>query len=158
MGPAAHVEIHSFNSLSRDHGAMTAQEVMGSSYPLSTPSLGITLFRYNQHLGRRPAFNSLSRDHTPKGSGSGEISYLYFQLPLSGSRRYVYSKGVNIVSSSFNSLSRDHKNKEGELWLPLSFQLPLSGSRDCGGDRGTGCIIYLSTPSLGITHPELLLS
>jgi len=60
----------------------------------------------------------------------------HFQLPLSGSR--VPVRKIEVVQE------------------PTSFQLPLSGSqiRDELGRRGV--VVYLSTPSLGITASSML--
>ena len=148
-----------FNSLSRDHINKFINYIELRSLILSTPSLGITdLIRREGHW-LAETFNSLSRDH---------------KVP----------RAPTVAGADpFNSLSRDHQIPEGALFwhevpklstpslgitarsgpdpagTPFGhFQLPLSGSpRVRGISFGPDFVIFLSTPSLGITSLDLQL-
>jgi len=54
------------------------------------------------------AFNSLSRDHLQsRADERGARGRDHFQLPLSGSLRFVVDHQL-VFAKTFNSLSRDH--------------------------------------------------
>ncbi len=103
------LEVPAFNSLSRDHWWPAPGKKWRPGKVLSTPSLGIT-------------------------RGEFRCGWMCSQIPLStpslGITRIDEMGIQSSLSSSFNSLSRDHGEKDIIDWVKYrSFQLPLSGSR-----------------------------
>jgi len=104
---------------------------------LSTPSLGITVQAVAQVVEARydPAFNSLSRDHLVMLILAGTIAvlFLFFQLPLSGSRRertcanrqFVFAPDLSTPSLGITGCDKNDFRRQEQK----GFQLPLSGSR-----------------------------
>ena len=124
-----------FNSLSRDHLGSSAGHGHADRGKLSTPSLGITR-RRKSALPNRYSHDPLS---TPSLGITDELTEEEYR------QRAV----------SFNSLSRDHGNREKNPrrigHFRPSFQLPLSGSPPRLLFLSRRVIQDLSTPSLGIT-------
>jgi len=118
-----------FNSLSRDHWRLEAVGNADSVIVLSTPSLGITRISRDGEVLIVPPFNSLSRDHILTVIPPTQAVLIFFQLPLSGSRR---SGGTNMKSICLSTPSLGITRRE----KPLSIS-HLGRT--------------LSTPSLGIT-------
>ena len=67
--------------------------------------------------------------------------------------RMWLKKRIKTPLATFNSLSRDHE-KKGFIVIRAAasnFQLPLSGSLAVKWEGEKARVMYLSTPSLGIT-------
>ena len=104
----ATLEIKTFNSLSRDHRA--------ERYP----STGSTSARFQLPLSGSQYYPALS---------FSVRAWVTFQLPLSGSLGRLRGTGQADSGDPFNSLSRDHVDRDECRGLRLKcFQLPLSGS------------------------------
>jgi len=123
-----------FNSLSRDH------------FYISRSSLTVS-----------DTFNSLSRDHSdvPRDQSRCGPGHSCFQLPLSGSRKSPMAFILCHLGRAFQ-LPLSGSQTQGEQWLWLYRESFNSLSRDhlayiYAGRSGTGSVIILSTPSLGIT-------
>ena len=126
---------------------------------LSTPSLGITAM--TEESGLRVLWLTLS---TPSLGITGFFwtlwrgaAYLQLSTPSLGITEELQQLEFDLAISAFNSLSRDHGENTARAVAQnrtdAIFQFPLSGSQESEnpGKIHRLAVLFLSTPSLGIT-------